>query len=480
VCDRRELGWKASWDRMASDGKGSPMKLTRRTFLRGAAAVAAPMWVPASVLGRGRPAPSERLTLACIGFGTIAHTTGRQFLNNDRVQVVAVCDVNRLSGHYGYQGELEGGREYGRRLVNEHYAQKEHRDPATVNYCRVTEDFREILADDKIDAVNISTPDHWHALIAVAAARAGKHIYCQKPLALTVAEGRAIVQAVAAAGVTFQTGSQQRSSIHFRRACELVRNGVIGKLHTIRVWLPGGHKDWSGLAARKDPERPPEGMNWEFWLGPAPARPYCPALHPLNWRHNYDFSGGMITDFGAHHFDIVQWALDADSTGPVRFFHGQAEFPPRDALYNTATSFHFEAEYASGVRMIVDVAGPEHGGTGGIRFEGENGQWIYSARGVLNSHPEGLVKTKLPGTAIQLYESNDHERNFVDCVFTGQPTICPAEVGHRSITIAHLANIMLRLGRAELRWDPVKEEIIGDSEAQAMLSRPMRAPWSLA
>lgn len=452
--------------------------VSRRSFLAAGAAAAAPLILPASVLGRGRPAPSDRIQLACIGFGTIAHSTGRQFLHNPKVQVVVVCDVNRLSGHYGYQGELEGGREYGRRLVNETYAKAAGRDPGGANFCRVTEDFREVLADDAIDAVNISTPDHWHAIMAVEAARAKKHIYCQKPLSLTVSHGRAIANAVAAAGVTFQTGSQQRSSIHFRKACELVRNGAIGKVREVRVSLPGGHKNWSQLADRTAPEPVPEGLNWDLWQGPAPEREYRPALHPLNWRHNYDYSGGMVTDFGAHHFDIVQWALDSDHAGPVRFFGGRAEFPPQGSLYNTATAFHFEAEWASGVRMIVDVADAKSP-VGGIRFEGDEGRWIYCSRGVLKSHPEEILREKLPDNAVHLYESNDHEGNFIDCIYSGRPTICPAEVGHRSITIAHLANILLRLGRTELRWDPATERILGDDEAAAMLARPMRAPWSL-
>lgn len=453
-------------------------RCTRRVFLRHSLMAAAPMIVPAGVLGRGRPAPSERVGLACIGFGTIAHTTGRQFLHNQRVQVITVCDVNRLSGHYGYQGELEGGREYGRRLINEYYAKLAGRDPSTTNYCRVTSDFREVLADPAVDAVNISTPDHWHAIMAIEAARAGKHIYCQKPLALTVAEGRAIVNAVAAAGVTFQTGSQQRSSVHFRKACELVRNGALGHVHTVRVWLPGGHKDWSGLANRQAPEPVPEGLDWNLWLGPAPDREYRPALHPLNWRHNYDYSGGMITDFGAHHFDIVQWALDMDTSGPVRFYNGKAKFPTANSLYNTATSFAFHAEYTNGVRLIVEVADPSSS-VGGIRFEGDNGQWVYCSRGVLESHPEEVRRMPISETGIRLYESNDHEANFVESIYSGRSTICPAEVGHRSITIAHLGNILLRLQREELKWDPVREQILDDKEAAGMLTRPLRAPWSL-
>ena len=454
-------------------------RISRRRFLAASAAVAMPAIIPASALGRaGRPAPSDRLALACIGFGTIAHNTGRQFLNNDRVQVMRVCDVNRLSGHYGYQGELEGGREYGRRLVNEFYAGKAGKDPVTADYCKVCEDFREVLADPSVDAVNISTPDHWHAIIAIAAARAGKHIYCQKPMSLTITQGRAMVDAVRAAGVTFQVGSQQRSSVHFRKACELVRNGAIGRVHTARVYLPAGHTNWSRLGDRQDPEPVPDGFNWDFWLGPAPKRDYRPALHPLCWRHNYDYSGGMVTDFGAHHFDILQWGLGTDDSGPVRFFNGKADLPPPDALYNTATAFSLEAEYANGVHVVVEVAG-EKMGVGGVRFEGEGGKWIYCSRGVLQSNPDDIRRMPAKDGDVRLYESNDHEGNFVDCCYSGRETITPVEVGHRSITIAHLANILLRLHKPELKWDPAAERILGDDEASAMLSRPMRAPWSL-
>ncbi len=460
-------------------------RLSRRNFLKaGAAAIGMPAIIPigcAPAAARReprRPAPSEKVRLACIGFGTIAHSTGRQFLNNDRVQVVAVCDVNRISGHYGYQGELEGGREYGKRIVNEFYAKKEGKDPASANYCDTYEDFREVLARDDIDAVNISTPDHWHAVMAIDAARAGKHIYCQKPMSLVVAHGRAMADAVGKAGVTFQVGSQQRSSVHFRKACELVRNGAIGKVKAVRVFLPAGHTNWSGLGDRQNPEPVPDGFNWDMWLGPAPAREYRPALHPLNWRHNYDYSGGMVTDFGAHHFDIMQWGLGTDDTGPVRFFNGKAELPPPDALYNVATDFSFEMEYANGVRVVVSKA--EKGkGVGGVRFEGEGDKWIFCSRGVLESGPEEIRRIPPKEGDVRLYESNDHEDNFIEGVYTGKPTICPVEVGHRSITIAHVANIMLRLGKKELKWDPAKERFVGDAEADKMLDRPLRGPWGL-
>lgn len=459
--------------------------ISRRRLLKAAgAAIGIPAIIPVGCAPAAarkavrRPAPSDRVRLACIGFGTIAHSTGRQFLNNDRVQVVAVCDVNRLSGHYGYQGELEGGREYGKRIVNEFYAKKAGKDPASVNYCDTYEDFREVLARDDIDAVNISTPDHWHAVMAIAAAKAGKHIYCQKPMSLTVAHGRAMADAVGASGVTFQVGSQQRSSVHFRRACELVRSGAIGKVRAVRVALPAGHKNWSGLGERQNPEPVPEGFNWEMWQGPAPAREYRPALHPLNWRHNYDYSGGMVTDFGAHHFDIMQWGLGTDDSGPVRFFNGKATLPPPDALYNTATDFSFEMEYANGVHVFVEKAA-EGKGVGGVRFEGEGDKWIFCSRGVLESGPEDIRRIQPKEGDVRLYESNDHEDNFIEGVYTGKPTICPVEVGHRSISIAHIANIMLRLGKRELKWDPAKERFVGDTEADKMLDRPLRGPWAL-
>ena len=453
----------------------SAHRVSRRHFLKASAAassaLAFPAIIPASALGKGkRPAPSERITLACIGFGTIAHSTAISFLGDERVQVVAVCDVNKRSKGYGYAAELEGGREYGVERVNQQYSNKD---------CKGYEDFREVLARADIDALNVSTPDHWHGIMAVEGAKAGKHIYGQKPLSLTIAQGRAMSDAVNQAGITWQTGSQQRSSEHFRRGCDLVRNGYIGKVKTIRVKLPGGHNDWSKQGSKQDPAPVPEGFNWDFWQGPAPAREYRPALHPLNWRHNYDYSGGMVTDFGAHHLDIVQWALDMDQSGPVRFFNPKATLPPATALYNTATEFHFEAEYANGTHMIVDSFLQEDGGTGGVIFEGEDGKWVEVGRGVFKASSNELLRTKLGPNDKPLYKSKQHERNFIDCIYSGEPTVAPIEASHRSISVAHIANIMLRLGKSELKWDPKAERFTGDDAANAMLSRPMRAPWKI-
>jgi predicted dehydrogenase len=197
----------------------------------------------------------------------------------------------------------------------------------------------------------------------------------------------------------------------------------------------------------------------------------------LNWRHNYDFSGGMVTDFGAHHIDIGQWALDMDHSGPVRFFNPSVTLPPVDDLYNTATEFRFEAEYASGVRLVVESTMEK--GAGGVRFEGEIGKWIFAQRGVTKSNPPEIWATRLGDNDVRLYESNQHEVNFIDCIYSGAQPVAPIEAAHRTISIAHIGNILLRLGRDELRWNPAKEQFIGDKEANSWISRKMRAPWKI-
>jgi predicted dehydrogenase len=275
-------------------------------------------------------------------------------------------------------------------------------------------------------------------------------------------------------GVVWQTGSQQRSDIHFRMACEFVRNGRIGKLKTVRVGLASQNRDNNGNAARTAPEPVPEGLDYDLWLGPAPDAPYCPARLHSNWRWIYDYSGGNVTDFGAHHLDIVQWALDTEHSGPVLFDNFAATWPPKGGLYNTPPTFSFEYEYSSGVR--VKVADKMDFGSG-IEFEGESGK-ITCQRGGLQVKPD-TARVPLTDKETRLYESKDHFLNFIDGVLGGKPTAAAVDVSHRSITIAHLANIGLRLGREKLRWNPEAEQIIGDEEAQKMLSRPMRGDWRL-
>lgn len=450
-----------------------PSILTRRHFLRSTAAAAAsvgfPEIIPASALGKdGRPAPSNRVAFAAIGVGGRGTAVLKGFLQDERLQVVAVCDVDRGSDRYNKaickkEGNL--GCEPARDTVNKHYS---------TAGCGIHEDFREVLARPDVDAVLIATPDHWHALQAIAAARARKHIYCEKPISLTIEQGRVMSRIVKESGVVWQTGSQQRSDIAFRTACEFVRNGRIGRIKSARVGLASQNRDNNGNAARAAPEPVPDGLNYDLWLGPAPDAPYCPARLHSNWRWIFDYSGGNITDFGAHHLDIVQWALDTEHSGPVLFDSFKAEWPPGGSLYNTPPAYSFECEYASGVRL--KVADKMDFGSG-ICFEGELGS-ITITRGGLKIDPISLRKPLGPGDK-RLYESKDHFRNFIDGILTQQPTATDIEVSHRSISMAHLANIGLRLERKALKWDPAKEQIIGDEEAQAMLSRPMRGEWRL-
>ena len=454
-------------------------RLNRREFLKasslalvGAALPSLTSCTTTTASRSARPPPSGRVNLGVIGFGTITHDTIMNFLGNPKVQVVAVADPVSNLGNYGYEGELRGGRLYGQQRIEEYYAGD--MTGGSFSGCKPYEDFRTMLDREDLDAVYIATPDHWHCAIALQAVRKGIHIYGQKPLALTVGEGRRIANAVKSSGVIWQTGSQQRSSAYFRLACEYVRNGRLGRVKQITVGLPGGRSDWSGLASRNQPEKPPSELNYDLWLGPAPERPYVPALLQLNWRHNWDYSGGMITDWGAHHLDIVQWALDKDSSGPMSIENVRADLPPQSEIYNTPTTYSFDAVYADGTRVNVSDANPN-----GILFEGENGKSIFVSRDKLQFEPADLRLEKIRPEEVHLYESKVHEYNFVECIYSRQPTVAPAEASHRAITISHLANIAIRLGRTKLQWNPATETVVNDSAANAMLTRPMRKKYAV-
>jgi len=457
-----------------------PMKspMQRRDFIKSSALLAAGLAIPGLTScvslkkhRARRPGAADRINVGLIGFGTIAHSTTPNFLSDPRLQIIAVADpVNELP-NYSYQAELHGGRQVGKRIVEQYYAKEAK---GGFSGCKVYEDFREMIAREDLDAVVVNTPDHWHCAVAVHAARHGLHIYGQKPLALTVGEGRRIADEVKANGIVWQTGSQQRSSVYFRMACEFVRNGRLGKVSSIKVGIPGGHTNWSKLAARDKPEKVPEGVNYDLWLGPAPERPYTPALFQLNWRHNYAFSGGMITDWGAHHLDIVQWALGMDGNGPSRVEIRSVTLPAPTEVYNTATAFDFDAIYAGGVRVNVSQGHPN-----GILFEGEDGRSLFVSRDKIETTPKELIREKIKDGEIRLFESRLHERNFVDCIYSGGETITPIEVGHRSITISHIANIAIRLGRRSLDWNPATEKFTGDDKANAMLHRPMRSRYAV-
>lgn len=451
--------------------------IDRRTFLKKTAAstLALPTLIQSSALGRaGSVAPSERITMGFIGVGGMGTNNMRAFLAQDNVQVRAVCDVVEASNQYGhwYKKGWQGawfGREPARHIVEDHYGRK---TPAgTYKECSAYVDFQEIIARDDIDAVCITTPDHWHAIPAIMAATAGKDIYCEKPMSLTIAEGRAMVQAVRRYGSIFQTGTQRRSDQQYRFICELIRNGRLGKLQKALVAVGPNNKqapprDW-------EPMPIPKELDYDMWLGPAPWVPYHKDRCLYNFRFGLDYSGGQTTNLGAHGIDLVQWANGTDGTGPVEVEDLGGEFPT-DGLFTTATKVHFRARYANGAELICRTQKDEI-----YRFEGTDG-WIqmpvYSNQ--FTCHPESLKTTVIGPDEIHLYESNDHHRNFIDCIKNRGQTAAPVEVGHRSVSICHLGNIAMRL-KQKLRWDPGAERFTNSDEANQMLSRPMRGPWRL-
>jgi predicted dehydrogenase len=436
----------------------------RRDFLKSTAAFAA---TTTAASAQDHPSASNRINMGVIGTGNQGTGDMKNFLADERVQVVAVCDLNKESP--GYWDGAIAGREPARNLVEWHYARAKR--SGVYKGCTPYEDFRDLLARKDIDTVLIAVPDHWHSIPVIEAARAGKDIYGEKPLSLTISEGRAMADTIKSSNRVFQCGSQQRSDVRFRKACEIVRNGGIGKLETVLVGLPGGTPDLGHTRDRQDPEPVPEGFNYEMWLGPAPEAPYAPARCHVNFRWILDYSGGQITDWGGHHPDIAQWGMGTELTGPTAIRNGQAQWA-KEKIWNTAVDYYFEAHYASGVVMTVSSRL-----RGGVTFRGSEGT-VWVNRGAIEATPESLLDWQPKENDIHLYRSDNHARNFIDCVISRKETAAPIEQAHRSITIAHLGNISLRLGR-DLRWDPAQEQVIGDETANQMLSRPMRKPWSI-
>lgn len=454
---------------MSRDRTNHSPKLDRRTFLKGAsAAVAAPMIITGCATSGGgrRLGANDRVNIGCIGVGNQGINDMRGALNDDRAQVVAVCDVNRASK--GYWLNREGGRDIAKQVAEGHYAEKA--GAATYSGVDTYTDYRELLARGDIDAVILALPDHWHALPVVEAAAAGKDIYGEKPLSLTVIEGRIMSDAVNKHRRIFQTGSQQRSDNRFRHACELVRNGYIGELHTVRCGLPGGFGNISQQGHRIEPEPVPDGFDYEFWLGPAPDAPYIPATSHVDWRWNFDYSGGQLTDWGGHHPDIAQWGMGTEHTGPVRIQNPNVKYADHP-IFNTAVEYYFECIYDTGVMLIVS-----DGERSGVTFEGSEGS-VWVNRGGIEANPESLLKQRMGQNDIHLTRSTNHMRNFINCIYSREQTIAPIENAHRSITIAHLGNIAMKLNR-DLEWDPKKERFTDDT-ANQFLHRPYRSPWSL-
>jgi predicted dehydrogenase len=436
----------------------------RREFLKGLAGgivTGFPMMVPSSALGRaGSLAPSDKIVLGAIGVGRQGSGDMRGFLSNPDVRVRAICDVQQAN------------RERAETLVNNRYGAKE---------CTGYNDYRELLARPDLDAVLIATGERWHPLIAIAAANRGKHIYCEKPLALSVAEAKAVREAVNRHGVAFQFGTQQRSSFYYRHAVELVRNGRIGALQTIMIGTVRSPSD----RLFGTPKDPPLGFDYDMWLGPSPWAPYSDMRVSIAaWLFISDYGLGCLDGaWGIHDVDIAQWVNNADSTGPIEV-EGSGRF--YTDIRDTPYEWTVEHRYANGVRLIhMDMvtarkrapefnALPSNGATVVFGAEG----WIYVSRAGIVTQPASLAAEKIGPNAVQVIRSNDHRRNLLNAIRTGQQTISPIEAAVRAQSVVQQEYISLCLGR-KLRWDPVREEFVDDAEANRWLSRPMRSPWHL-
>jgi len=454
------------------------LHVSRRNFLKtslaaSAAASVFPTIVPSSVFGQD--APSKKIHIGQIGCGRIGHTMDMPgFLKQDCARIVAVCDLDSK--------RLDHAKTY----VEGTYAKKQGGDKAVA--VKTYGDYRELLKDAQVDAIAVSLPDHWHAETVVAGTLAGKDIYVQKPFAMTLVEGRAVSDVLRAKKCAFQIGSQQRSESQFRLACELVRNGRIGQLRTVKVGLP---VDPSG---DEEPEMPvPPNLNYEMWLGCTPKVPYTEKrVHPQDsindrpgWLRIESYCLGMITGWGAHHVDIAQWGMGAEYTGPIEI-EGKAEFPKK-GLWNVHGPYHIEAKYANGATLIID-----NNYETGIRFEGADG-WIYVSRGAakvtasdpatkfgkaLAASDPKILNSKIGPNEYHSHPSSDHHLDWLKSIQTRQPAATNPEQAHRATSTCILGWIAMRLGR-KLRWDPVKETFPGDDQANAMLSRPQRAPYGI-
>ncbi len=422
---------------------GLGKSFTRRGFLKASlAAAVAPYAITRFSLAENPP--SERITVGLIGTGN----RGTSLLGGlgalDEAQVLAVCDID------------------GARLAK---ALATARNRSGQNACQAYRRWREVVAREDIDAVIVATPDHWHALMTIAAARAGKDIYCEKPLCTTIEEGQAMVAAVRRHGRICQTGSQQRSDRNFRFACQLVRNGRIGKLKTITAGLTASH-------APHPQDRPSDDFDFDTWLGPAPRVPFHPQRTHWNFRWILDYSGGQLTDWGAHQVDIAQWGHGTSDTGPVEIeLNGPVRFTD-NPLYDAPEQFTFTSTFADGVKLVTSSRADR-----GIRFEGSEGT-LFVKRGWLVANPRHLLDTRFGPDAVQLPVSHNHLADFLQAVKTRRDPIAPVEHGHRSISICHLGAIAMRLGR-KIRWDPQAQTIGGDPAAARMLGRAYRQPYQL-
>ncbi len=457
--------------------------MNRRQFLAATGLiVAAPTRIPASALGRqGTAAPSERVSLGVVGWGMQGPGNTDAFLNIKECQVVAACDIdkhhlqsalNKINGHYGNQD------------------------------CKAYHDYREMMARKDIDAVMLAVPDTWHALTATEAARQKKDIYGEKPLARTIAEQQAIVRAVQKNKRIWQTGSWQRSVAPFRKAAEIVRNGLIGTVTRVEVGLPSGHFDFAGTSKEAltkmgkegqpaeylakvvpgTPEwnavvsDPPPELDYQTWIGPSQMEPYIKARVHMNWRWNYNVGGGQLLDWIGHHCDIAHWGLDMDQTGGPMEIEATGDFPPRNAIWNTCGKYRITCKYPRDITMVI--AGGHDDIRSGAKWIGTDG-WVWVDRGGYDASNVDWFREIPPEKhKVKLYRSDNHQKNFIDCVKTRKRTITPVETAHHSALPGHLGLIALLVGH-KIKWDSAKEKIVGDPEAAKLMSRPYRSSWRL-
>ena len=460
--------------------------MNRRQFFKTAGSAAALPLIPrisAAQSTTTKPSPNNRINIGVIGMGWQGPGNTKAFLASDDCQVVAACDIDN--------GHLQAAV----KMINDSYGTQD---------CRSYHDYRELLAQPDIDAVMIAVPDHWHEVLATEAARRGKDIYSEKPLAHTIAEQQSIVRAVEANNIIWQMGSWQRSVPNFHKAAEIVRNGLIGSVTHVEVGLPSGWADYDGLKTAALVKlaaagvhvtnlnevvegsagwnllvgQAPATLDYNTWVGPSKMEPYMAVKLHKSWRWNYNTGGGQLMDWIGHHCDIAHWGLGFDNSGPSEV-EGSGELPPANAVWNSAPKYRFELKYPQGITMTI--AGGYTDIQSGTKWIGTEG-WVYVNRGKFDaSNPAWKEGKTLPRELrkVKLYTSDSHQQNFLDCVKTRQPTITPVQVGHHSAIPGHLCQIAMLTGR-RIRWDVQTETIIGDPAASKLMTREYRAPWKMS
>jgi predicted dehydrogenase len=455
---------------MAIEKTAGKTGISRRDFVKSAAAattLAYPYFVPASVFGT--TAPSNRINVACIGVGNQGWSNLLRFLKQADCQVVAVCDVNR--GSHGYKEPDDFyGRAPAKKEVEQYYAKK--KNAGQYKGCDAYNDFREILSRKDVDAVMLAPPDHWHEPMSIAAADAGKDIYCEKPLGLTIGGQQKVIQAIRKHERIMQCGTHERSNPTVRRACELARSGAIGEVKKVTAYIGRHNKIGPGPGWKPMPV--PEGFDYKLWLGPAPDAPYHEDRCLYNFRFNYDYAGGQVTNFGAHSLDMAQWGLGMDNTGPTQVEYVYADYLPKGSLFNAATHAFFRLKYANGAVVECFTCEPSvrctfEGSEGLIRVE-NMGQNFFAT-------PKSVWPRDIKGTE-KYHSGDDHVRNFLDCIKSRTDPAAPVETGHRSASLCHLGNIAIHL-KAKLKWDPKAERFVGEKSesANAMLNRESHEAW---